>query len=173
MLLQRRAGGPFSVLLLGGAPATTQVYGSALARFVSPKGKLGAAQAAIVTPSGLWAQIADGFTYTDPATLGPAPAVSELDPALGPTKGNTKVTVVGIHLDSDALVFFDTTVAPAVKAVTGGIEAPPRSASPTPTGSSRSSAARSPTSRRSQRRRSTASRRPTVRRVAAPGQDHG
>ncbi len=106
---------PGSQLVLGTALAETHVLAATQLRFVS-----GATSAAgpvdvwIVQPDGQSALLPDGFTYTLLSTLGPAPAIAEVDPERGPTKGGTHVTVSGNGLTAQALVFFGTTPAPAV-----------------------------------------------------------
>ncbi|TNF38445.1 MAG: hypothetical protein EP329_00365 [Deltaproteobacteria bacterium] len=51
----------------------------------------------VVNPDGNADSLPDGFTYTHPDTLGPAPAITEMFPLAGPTTGGTRVGLSGLN----------------------------------------------------------------------------
>jgi hypothetical protein len=73
----------------------------------APAGLAGIVDIKVTTPTGgtSAASSADRYTYTTP-TKPPAPSVSAVAPASGPTAGNTTVTITGTNLTGATAVFF-------------------------------------------------------------------
>jgi energy-converting hydrogenase Eha subunit A len=99
----------------GFAAATGVQFGTVAAKFsaisdtsitaTSPAGQVGAVDVTVAGPGGTSATTsADQFTYTPP----PAPAVTGVSPASGPSTGGTSVTVTGTNLTGATTVDFGT-----------------------------------------------------------------
>ena len=111
--------------VFGVRPASESAFIDAgLLRVVAPAGDVtGSVEVVVLQPDGSWTSQANGFAYTEPATLGLGPKLTALDPAKGAVKGGTQVTLLGTGLDEKGLAWFGGLPAATLKAVTGGLEA--------------------------------------------------
>jgi hypothetical protein len=91
---------------VGGAAATGVTCSATSCTAVVPAGALGTVHVRATTAAGTSAtSSADEYTYLAPAP--PAPTVTGISPATGPTDGGTAVTVTGTNL-ADGSVWFGT-----------------------------------------------------------------
>jgi hypothetical protein len=99
------------VVLFGGTAATV-TPGSVTATSITvttPAHAAGAADVTVVNPDGQSVVHPGAFTYQAPPP--PAPVITNLNPASGPTGGGTVVTITGQNFATGAAVFFDATSA--------------------------------------------------------------
>ena len=101
-----------ATVTLGGNAATgVSVVNSTTITATTPAHAAGAVSVTVTNPNGQSGTLASGFTYTASA---PAPTVSSVAPASGPTGGGTAVTITGANFVSGATVSFGGTAATGV-----------------------------------------------------------
>lgn len=113
-------------LLFGVVPAvkTTVLTGGKTAVFVTaPSPVTATVDVILLQPDGGFATLQSAFAYTNPKDLGAKPAIANIDPFSGPTKGGSPVVLTGAGLDDKGLVFFDGLPSPLVTKATNGISA--------------------------------------------------
>ncbi len=86
----------------GGAPVEVQFLTNKEARAIAPASSVrGAVDVELENPDGQTARLENGFTFEDV----PAPVITSVSPASGPTIGGTKVTIEGDHFTDACSVF--------------------------------------------------------------------
>ncbi len=117
---------PGAQLLFGVVPAasTNVLTGGKAAVFVTaPSPVTATVDVVLLQPDGGFATLKAEFSYTDPKNLGAKPAIANIDPFSGPTKGGSPVVLTGAGLDEKGLVFFDGLPSSLVVKATNGISA--------------------------------------------------
>ncbi len=101
---------PGATVSLGGVSATNVnvVNGNSITATTAAR-SAGVVDVVVTNPDGQSATLDDGFTYQAAAT--PAPTVTGVNPASGPTTGGTSVTVSGTGFAAGATVTFGGTAA--------------------------------------------------------------
>ncbi|MFL5300412.1 MAG: IPT/TIG domain-containing protein [Anaeromyxobacteraceae bacterium] len=95
---------PDATVLVGGVVATVTSSAAGSLAVTTPPHAAGAADVTVVNPDGQSASLAGAFTYHAPPP--PAPTVTGVSPASGPTAGGTHVTVAGTGFVPGATVAF-------------------------------------------------------------------
>jgi streptogramin lyase len=112
---------------VGGAAATGVSCAATSCTAVVPAGSLGTVHVRATTAAGTsTTSSADEYTYLAPAP--PAPSVTGISPATGPTDGGTVVTVTGTNL-ADGSVWFGTAAASGTCSATSCTVTSPQSGS--------------------------------------------
>jgi hypothetical protein len=93
-----------ATVIIGGAVATVTGTATGSLTVLTPPHAAGAADVTVVNPDGGSGSLPGAFTYQTPPP--PAPTVSGVSPATGPTAGGTSVTVTGTSFASGATVSF-------------------------------------------------------------------
>jgi uncharacterized delta-60 repeat protein len=89
-----------AVVAVGGTPATgVQVVSATTITAVTPAHALGTADVAVANDDGQAGLLTGAFRY-----LGPPPTVASIDPAVGPQRGGTSVTITGTGFVTGARV---------------------------------------------------------------------
>jgi hypothetical protein len=93
-----------ATLLVGGAVATVTSVAAGSLTALTPAHAAGAVDVTVVNPDGGSGTLPAAFTYQAPPP--PAPTVTGVSPAAGPTAGGTSVTVTGTNFASGATASF-------------------------------------------------------------------
>ena len=100
-----------AVVLFGGAAATNITLVSAVQlQATTPGAPVGIVDVQVINPDSQSVSITGGFTFT----LGPAPAIVGVSPAVGSSSGGTSVTITGSNFALGAIVQFGNVTAPNV-----------------------------------------------------------
>ncbi|MGD0089866.1 MAG: IPT/TIG domain-containing protein [Planctomycetota bacterium] len=104
-----------ATVAFGDAQAANSAFVSAtqLTAATPTSAAVGAVNVTVTNPDGQVGMLANGFAYN----LGPAPAVSGLSPASGPSNGGTNLTIAGTNFSDGATVDFGGTQAGSVSFV--------------------------------------------------------
>ena len=101
-----------ATVTFGGTAATGVTFGSAtFLTCTTPAHTAGAVDVVVTNPDAQTGTLAAGFTYT---STNPAPTVTAVNPASGPTTGGTSVTITGTNFVAGATVTFGGTAATSV-----------------------------------------------------------
>ena len=88
-------------VLVGGRPATqVRFISEGLLRATTPAGRTGAQDVIVTNPSGLSDILRDAYSYVA------GPTILDVAPAVGPTTGDTRVSISGQNFQQGAIVLF-------------------------------------------------------------------
>ncbi|MFT7581834.1 MAG: hypothetical protein ACI9MR_003512, partial [Myxococcota bacterium] len=99
---------------------TVDVISSSVMTAVTPAGMPGLVDVRVERPDLTAATAFNAFAFYDPATFGDEPAISSVDPGLGPLTGNTAVMIRGQRFAGPVQVFFGAFASPQATVLDSG-----------------------------------------------------